>query len=224
MIKKPLLINIGLFLASFIVINIGMYFFLKATQPRSVTGIVEAPVEQSDSVAVHADVPTNPVAEAVAPVIATESPAASEPPVQMSESPSQGALNQPMVSSVPQMEPPTESVPVTSKEPVQADIQEPEETPKTNETELKEQAKVSVQAAASGDLREFNKLAKLLDSMKPKDAAAIASELDTDAIVSLIMKMKDRNAAKMMAALPPQLAARIASKMSEMATVAGRKL
>jgi len=72
--------------------------------------------------------------------------------------------------------------------------------------------------AAVGDEKQMAKLAKLLESVKPGEAATIAARLDTDQIVALVMKMKDRSAGKMLAAMPPEQAAKIALRMSEMAT------
>jgi flagellar motility protein MotE (MotC chaperone) len=62
---------------------------------------------------------------------------------------------------------------------------------------------------------QMAKLGKLLESMKPDEAAAIASQLTIDQIVVLVMRMKDRAAGKMLAALPVDQAAQVAVKMSK---------
>lgn len=63
---------------------------------------------------------------------------------------------------------------------------------------------------------EISKLAKLLEGMKPDEAAVIAERLPTDTIVDLVMRMKSRNGAKMMASLPVPVAASVATRMAEL--------
>lgn len=63
---------------------------------------------------------------------------------------------------------------------------------------------------------EIAKLAKLLEGMKPAEAATIAEGLPTDTIVELVMRMKARSGAKMMASLPVPVAASVAERMAEL--------
>ncbi|MBN2008072.1 hypothetical protein JW960_01865 [candidate division KSB1 bacterium] len=52
-------------------------------------------------------------------------------------------------------------------------------------------------------------LAKVYDAMKPAEAAAIISKLDNELVVSLLKMVKKRQAAKIMAALPAERAAKL---------------
>jgi flagellar motility protein MotE (MotC chaperone) len=70
----------------------------------------------------------------------------------------------------------------------------------------------------AGDAQQVDKLAKLLESMKPVEAADIISHLTTDQIVALVMKMKERTAGRMLAALPIEQAAQVAERMSRTAS------
>lgn len=58
------------------------------------------------------------------------------------------------------------------------------------------------------------KLAKLYESMKPAKAAPILASLDLEITYEIISNMKERQAAKIMSYLSPDLAAKISSKMS----------
>jgi hypothetical protein len=86
-----------------------------------------------------------------------------------------------------------------------------------------EPASIAPETLSASNLKELAKLAKVLEGMKPAEAAAIASRLGTEEIVALVMKMKDRKAAKMMAELPVDLAAQVAERMSEMIAQRGTK-
>ena len=61
----------------------------------------------------------------------------------------------------------------------------------------------------------LNKLAKLYESMKPDEAAKIASQLENDLIVEIIPRMKERSAAKLLAAMDTKTAAEITRLISE---------
>jgi flagellar motility protein MotE (MotC chaperone) len=67
------------------------------------------------------------------------------------------------------------------------------------------------------DAASLAKLAKLLEAMKPAEAASVVSGLDTEQIVALVLKMKDRTAGRMLAALPPDVSVKVALRMSQAA-------
>jgi flagellar motility protein MotE (MotC chaperone) len=69
--------------------------------------------------------------------------------------------------------------------------------------------------------KEISKLAKMLEGMKPVEAAAIAERLPDETIVQLVLRMKSRAGAKMMAALPVPIAASVAARMAELSGVGG---
>ena len=60
----------------------------------------------------------------------------------------------------------------------------------------------------------LNKLAKLYESMKPAEAAKIASQLQNDLVVEIIPRMKERSAAKLLAAMDSKTAAEITRLIS----------
>lgn len=56
---------------------------------------------------------------------------------------------------------------------------------------------------------------RIIDKMKPKDTASIFAKLDDDFVVMLLLRMKDRNAAKVLSIMPASRAARLTAKISE---------
>ena len=58
------------------------------------------------------------------------------------------------------------------------------------------------------------KLAKMYEAMKPAQAAPIMSALDLDIILDIMIRMKERQAAKIMANMDPGLAAQLSTRMS----------
>lgn len=60
----------------------------------------------------------------------------------------------------------------------------------------------------------FKQLAKIYESMKPKDAAKILEIMESKLVVNLLTNMKNRNAAKILSSFKPSKAARISKKMS----------
>jgi len=59
----------------------------------------------------------------------------------------------------------------------------------------------------------IKKLAKIYESMRPEQAAPVLAKLKDDEIINILFKMRQRNAAKIIASFDPQLAARITRKM-----------
>jgi len=60
----------------------------------------------------------------------------------------------------------------------------------------------------------IRKLAKIYESMRPEQAAPVLAKLKDSEIINILFKMRQRNAAKIIANFDPQLAARITRKMS----------
>lgn len=197
--NKKLLIPAGLFVASFVVINVGMFFFLKTTQPKVGTRVesqvAHAPV---DSLAAR---PGADSAVSVTPELASADSVAHADSV----------VSAPVET--------TAVIPV-AEENVAAAVDTPAAEPNVEATETSPEVTSSevVEALQSGDSHGMAKLAKLLESMKPAEAADIASHLTTDQIVALVMKMKDRTAGRMLAALPIEQAAQVAERMSQSAS------
>jgi flagellar motility protein MotE (MotC chaperone) len=213
MFKKPLIIAIGLGIASFVVINVGMYFFLSATQPKAGVradgaGLAQMKADsaahpgeaKADSAAPHGEGGTTHTMAAVDTTVKHESPVA-----------------EPIAEAAPAETKPEEpAANITTETPAEDAHVEPEKAADAAATEAN--AEAVMQAAKDGDEKEMAKLAKLLEAMKPAESADIASHLTTEQIVTLMMKMKDRAAGKMLAALPIEQAARVAERMSQTAS------
>jgi len=63
-------------------------------------------------------------------------------------------------------------------------------------------------------LKSVKKLAKMYEAMPPKEAASILSGMDLEIVLSVLRQMKERQAAKVMAALDPSRAAALSGMMS----------
>ncbi|MBU8922772.1 MAG: hypothetical protein KOO63_13215 [Bacteroidales bacterium] len=66
---------------------------------------------------------------------------------------------------------------------------------------------------------KITRLAKLYDSMKPGKAAPIAASIKMDLLVKIITAMKEKKAAKLMAALPPAVSAEISRRIGKRPTI-----
>jgi cytoskeletal protein RodZ len=202
---KKFLLPAALFLVSFLAINAGMYFFLQATQPKMGKRVQPAVAVKADSTTgAKASEAKSPLMAEVKPESATPDTAAKPAPVtaSMGEMPTQPTL------------PPPEVIPAADT----ATTENAPAEPKQAEAGTAVQEAAGMVQSAATDGAEMSKLSKLLESMKPDEAAAIASQLTVDQIVQLVMKMKDRQAGKMLAALPVDQAAQVATKMSKSAT------
>ena len=81
----------------------------------------------------------------------------------------------------------------------------------------------SAQAAfAAGSDAQATKLSKVYEAMKPAQAAPILSSLDLDIVLPILRNMKDRQAAKILAAMNPALAAEISTRLSVRGLDAGK--
>jgi len=200
-LNKKLLMPAALFVAGFLVINVGMFFFLKATQPK-VGGRVAAQ-------ATHAPVDSLALTAAVK----SDSSVVVAPQLPSADTVAQAVIVMPVPVETTAVIPVADEISATA---VDTSVTEPEAEvseapPETSTDEV-------IEALQSGDSRQTAKLAKLLESMKPVEAADIVSHLTTDQIVALVMKMKDRTAGRMLAALPIEQAAQVAERMSQTAS------
>ncbi len=62
--------------------------------------------------------------------------------------------------------------------------------------------------------RSATKLAKMYEAMKPNQAAPIIGALEMDIILDIMGRMKERQAAKILAKMDPGLAAQVSTRMS----------
>ncbi|MBK6766416.1 MAG: hypothetical protein IPG71_08885 [bacterium] len=204
---KKLLPTIGLYAGTFIVLNVAMFFLLKMTQPapspselalgQDSTGHDSTHAELVDSLSVGSHATEHTQEAELAHGDSVEPPVADTTavdPHQMDTAANDQAHDTAVVEA--DVEQPLVESPVRSAEVDSASLEDPPDE--------------------VNDGAEIAKLAKVLEGMKPAEAAVIAERLPTDTIVELVMRMKARTGAKMMASLPVPVAANVATRMAEL--------
>lgn len=205
--KKVLsLKTILIFLGSFVVINAVIYFFLKATQPKSAVPALAAQVEYSDSLQSRTD----------STAYLSDELALSEQEADADTSEDKEPSVHPAEETVPRVEATDPVVESTPPDESAAEVAPPEVA------DPEEQATDLADAVAEGDPRQLQRLAKLLGAMKAEQAAPIMTRLSDETIVALFMSMRERSAAKVMAILPVDQAARVSNLMTQMVNQASR--
>lgn len=211
---KKLLATIGLYLGTFVILNVAMFFLLKLTQPvpspselamahdSTAHGSLSDAAHDSTELAEHADTELTNAHESATDVSHTNADTAHE---------EQSADNVTHELAV-----------VAEQAPVLTDVTDSThtETPEAEDSLASGDVPAIddpdvVAESGKSDL-EIAKLAKVLEGMKPAEAAVIAERLPTDTIVQLVMRMKARTGAKMMASLPVPVAASVAERMAEL--------
>jgi flagellar motility protein MotE (MotC chaperone) len=79
---------------------------------------------------------------------------------------------------------------------------------------LRRNIDLSIGEMVEAQEKSTKKLAKLYESMPAKEAASILSGMDMELVLGVLKRMKERPAAKIMAALDPARAAALSSLMS----------
>ncbi|MBK6909466.1 MAG: hypothetical protein IPH10_00795 [bacterium] len=217
---KKWLPQIGLYLGTFIVLNVVMFFVLKMTQPKS--AVLEH-LAGADSLAVHAD-------SLHADSLQADMHAESDSTHAGSETALFDSVAAPEDSSLAEIAEGGHSDSAATQHNAIEDAALTAEVisdDAANDTEAIEgdaESSASVNASpvvadAPQSTAEISKLAKMLEGMKPTEAAVIVESLPTETIVQLVMRMKSRSGAKMMASLPVPVAASVASRMAEISGV-----
>ncbi len=201
--------TIGLYVGTFFVLNVIAHFVLRFMQPRPAPSEIVQSVMSADSL--HAEAADSLLSDShVDQVGDIRSGDAGEEvnSVQISED---------VASTTEPINPPAETVPEMPLAAQQAVAQsDPNDG---EEMQLETGSVVENPEAPESEVRsvaELAKLAKMLEGMKPAEAAVIAERLPTDTIVQLVMRMKARSGAKMMASLPVPVAASVAERMTEL--------
>jgi flagellar motility protein MotE (MotC chaperone) len=211
---KKLLPTIGLYLGTFVVLNVAMFFLLKLTQPvpspselsmgHDSTGHDSTHVELTDSTAALEHSEEHGLTDNSA---LTDASHSAGEPAHAEQHTTEVAHEQ-----------------AATKEPAPAETQigegaQTENAAMVDSTATGDEVAIeqpeATEGAGKSDL-EIAKLAKILEGMKPAEAAVIAERLPTDTIVQLVMRMKARTGAKMMASLPVPVAASVAERMAEL--------
>ncbi len=80
---------------------------------------------------------------------------------------------------------------------------------------MRRKIELAVGQVEAHKLKSLKKLAKVYEAMPAKDAASILSGMDVDIVLEVVRNMKERPAAKILAALDPARAAAISNLLSE---------
>ena len=198
--------NLVIVFGSLVVINVAMFFILKATQPKSAVPELLAEGELTDSTA-HAE---HDSAHTEAQEILAEHSDDSLAHDELSADTSK-------LASAP--EDTQETITETTHD---IDTSHAAPTEETVAEQPEKQAAQLAEAVSAGDIKEFQRLAKLLQAMKPKEAAPIMSHLSDETIVAIFMRMRERSAAKILSLLPIKRSVRISRLMTRMVDQASR--
>ena len=79
---------------------------------------------------------------------------------------------------------------------------------------LRKEIKAAIGEMEEAQAKSTKKLAKMYEAMPAKEAASILSGMDMEIVLGVLKQMKERPAAKVMAALDPARAAALSSLMS----------
>lgn len=80
---------------------------------------------------------------------------------------------------------------------------------------MRQRIDMAVNRVEEQKLKSLKKLSKVYEAMPAKDAASILSGMDVDIVLEVVRNMKERPAAKILAALDPARAAAISNLLSD---------
>lgn len=193
--KKKLSKWVIMFLAGYLITAVGNFLYLKSTYVPPPPPVVEEkkPVMSID--------------------LGTEEGEASEDTLTSAQVPAQAL---PPAVAVVDTVPPVDTGRVIAPEPQVAAVQAT--VPATEPTELAEEKPVPQTQPAKLDstaLRRSIKLAKIVENMPPEDAAKMLEPLTDDMVIDILLRLKQRQAAKIMAEIPSERAAQISRVIME---------
>ena len=208
--KKTIIMMAGGFFLSFLVINVGMFFLLKMTQPIPPQVAQESLVSDSTAVSMVAADTTGSIPEGI------ESDTSA-----MTEKPNMdlAAYGLPQDSLIPaskvkemmaRLLREQDSTHAQANE-VAAPLSNTENTADSTQAELG----VLMAKGSNFDMNRIARLAKIFEAMKPKQAAPVLSQLDNDVIIMILLKMKERPAAKILGEMSVERAASISRQISQ---------
>jgi flagellar motility protein MotE (MotC chaperone) len=208
--KKTIIMMTGGFLLSFLVTNIAMYFLLKMTQPTPAPQMTQQAQSPDSSVVASVLTDTAGVALEVTKNNASADSTKSELNLaanglsQDSLIPA-GKVKEMMAHLLKEQD--TSLVPPSEM----AEPLSTEGASDSNQAELK----VLMSKGGNFDMNRIARLAKIFEAMKPKQAAPVLSQLDNDVIVMILLKMKERPAAKILGEMSVERAASISRQISQ---------
>jgi hypothetical protein len=190
---SPILLYAGAFIASYLVICVIMFFILKSQQKeisaeiaaQDTTQLAVDTTKVDSALAVKADTTKKTADTSTVATIDTTVGIPAETPPSLAEVP---ALRDTITA---------ESLRVDTA--MVAEVGIVAETPDS--------------ASIAEQRRKVARLIRIVDSMKPADTADVLSKLDDDFAIQVLLRMKERNAAKVLSMMPPSRAARLTAKI-----------
>jgi len=196
---------VGGFLVSFAGICVGMFFLLKSMQPPEMTPVAamaEGQAVPESTIAAAREIPV---------VVITSN--VEIPDIDLTEYglPAGGMI-------------PADSVKVAiarlleEKEEAQqelADVQQSLTSKAQTADSLQRELATLLQTQGDFDTKRIGRLAKIFEAMKADEAAPVIAQLSDDVTVSILLKMKERPAAKILSVLPVARAATISRLISQ---------
>jgi flagellar motility protein MotE (MotC chaperone) len=195
--KKKLILGIAVFGVSFILLGVGNYYYLKSTYVPPPPP--PPPEEKQPVLAIDFDGEEEKAAPSEA--------AADSVPLAPVEAGIAAADSTPQLDSLQMVPIETAS---TGEAAASLEEAEPEE-----ETALVQPPPVTEARVDSAALKRSAKLAKIVENMPAEDAAQMLEALSNEMVIDVLLRLKQRQAAKIMAALPASRAADISRLILE---------
>ena len=189
--KKLMMLGIVLFGVTFLLFGVGNYFYLKATYVPPPPP--PPPAEKQPVLAIDLE---GEAQEMEAPEVAAESED------EMIAEPGVAVVDSTPQPDSPQAAPGEEAL--MEEAAAAFDETAPEEETALSQPPVIEEARVD-----SAALKRSAKLAKIVENMPAEDAAQMLEALSDEMIINVLLRLKQRQAAKIMAALPSSRAADI---------------
>jgi flagellar motility protein MotE (MotC chaperone) len=205
--KKTILLMAGGFLLSFVVICVGMYFLLKMTQPLPPATELAQGTATTDTTAKDT---TRALSEKID---STTTPQSEESKTELAAN----ALPEDSTVVAAKAKESAENLQNekdTTQTPLSEAVAPPDLTESTSDSNGQE-LKALIQKGPAFDPNRITRLARIFEAMKPKQAAPVMSQLDNEVIVMILMKMKERAAAKILGEMSVERAASISRQISQ---------
>jgi len=198
--RIPIIFLAGGFLLSFLVICIGMYFVLKTLQPEIPPEIAEEAVTQDSTMFVDS-VQSDSVNQPVVPDIDLTQYGLPEDSMITADQ-----VKIAIAELLGDVDDANNQVTEVNK-----DLNEKKIAVDSLQNELQELLALE----GNFDRKRINRLAKIFESMKPKEAAPVMGQLTDDINVVILMTMKERPAGKILSEMPVTRAAAISKRISQ---------
>ncbi len=189
--KMPLIPLAAAFLATFILAGVGNYLHLKSTWIPPVT-VQEPPVEE--------------------PLLTVDFGLGGDPDY------AHDAVEvAPAPDSLPHEVPPAADTATVLRDAPPAALGLQDSLPAEPPLQLTEQPVENAAEAPpdSAQVKRAAKLAKIIENMEPEDAAKMLEGLDDDMVIYILLRLKQRQAAQIMAQLPPSRACDLGKSIME---------